>query len=154
MSLLDQEYYSSEELAEMLGITTRTIRNYLKNGKIKGYKIGGKWRFSKNNIEEFIRNQRNELLNIEDLAKKGMDTCKLILNFQIDFEKQTEFFQVITETFNNYEKNHEKNINSHLSCLHLNDKVVEVLIAGESQHVLNLASIIINYKNSNSHFSI
>lgn len=147
MSLLEQEYYTSEELAVMLGVTTRTIRNYLKDGKIKGYKIGGKWRFSKGNIEEYIRSQKNELLNIENLSKQGIDTCKLTLNFQIDLEKQTEFFQAITEVFNDYEKNHTKNINSHLSCLHLNDKMLEVLIAGESRHVLNLANIIINLKN-------
>ena len=31
----EQTYYTGKEVAEMLGVTTRTIRNYLKEGKLK-----------------------------------------------------------------------------------------------------------------------
>ena len=41
-----QKLYSVEEIAQMTSVTTRTIRNYLRNGILKGRKIGGQWRFS------------------------------------------------------------------------------------------------------------
>lgn len=140
MSLFDQKYYSIEELAELLGVTTRTIRNYLKDGKINGFKIGGRWKFSRDNIEEYIYNHKNEILNIDKLQNQGIDTCKTTFNFHIDFDKQKEFFQRSTKAYNEYEERNTKDINCYLTCLSLNNMVVEVTIIGEIQHVLNLAS--------------
>lgn len=53
-----QKLYSVEEIAQMTSVTTRTIRNYLRNGILKGKKIGGQWRFSLEDIEAMI-NQTN-----------------------------------------------------------------------------------------------
>ena len=53
-----QKLYSVEEIAQMTSVTTRTIRNYLRNGILKGRKIGGQWRFSLEDIETMI-NQTN-----------------------------------------------------------------------------------------------
>lgn len=41
-----KEYYTVEELAKELGVTTRTIRNYQKAQTIEGVKVAGQWRFS------------------------------------------------------------------------------------------------------------
>lgn len=46
-----QKLYSVEEIAQMTSVTTRTIRNYLRNGILKGRKIGGQWRFSLEDID-------------------------------------------------------------------------------------------------------
>ena len=35
--------YSVPELSQKLNVTTVTIRNYLKQGKLKGKKVMGKW---------------------------------------------------------------------------------------------------------------
>lgn len=53
-----QKLYSVEEIAQMTAVTTRTIRNYLRNGILKGKKIGGQWRFSLEDIEAMM-NQTN-----------------------------------------------------------------------------------------------
>ena len=53
-----QKLYSVEEIAQITSVTTRTIRNYLRNGILKGRKIGGQWRFSMEDIET-MRNQTN-----------------------------------------------------------------------------------------------
>lgn len=46
--------YSVEEVANELQVTTRTIRNYLKEGRLQGTKVGGQWRFSKEDLYAFI----------------------------------------------------------------------------------------------------
>ncbi len=43
--------YTVEDVAQKTGLTDRTIRNYLKDGRLKGKKIGGQWRFTADDIE-------------------------------------------------------------------------------------------------------
>ena len=52
--LKDIKLYNIKETAELLGVTPRTIQTYLKEGRIKGRKIGGSWRFTEQSINEFI----------------------------------------------------------------------------------------------------
>lgn len=49
--------YNLKEVAEILKVTPRTIQRYLKAKKLKGVKIGG-WKFSEDNIKEFLNNGR------------------------------------------------------------------------------------------------
>ena len=47
--------YSVPEISQKLNVTKVTIRNYLKQGKLKGQKIMGRWFILGDNIEEFFR---------------------------------------------------------------------------------------------------
>jgi len=49
------EHYSVKELADLLKVSRRTIYNYVLSGMLKGYKIAEKWRFSKEQIETFLK---------------------------------------------------------------------------------------------------
>jgi len=42
------------ELSKKLGITTATLRTYIKQGRIKGQKFGGKWYVSENSLKLFF----------------------------------------------------------------------------------------------------
>lgn len=53
-------FYNSAEIMEILQISRATMHNYLKSGKLKGVKIGGAWRFSKEDIEEFVNGLSSE----------------------------------------------------------------------------------------------
>jgi len=48
--------YTVEDIANMTMLTSRTIRNYLKDGSLKGRKVGGQWRFTMNDIQNFMDN--------------------------------------------------------------------------------------------------
>ena len=71
-----QKLYSVEEIAQMTSVTTRTIRNYLRNGILKGKKIGGQWRFSLEDIEAMI-NQTNgtSLENSRRIVRDFLDSA-------------------------------------------------------------------------------
>ena len=47
-----KKYYTTGELAEMLGIQKRTVSLYIRQGKIKAVKIG-QWKITKEAIEEY-----------------------------------------------------------------------------------------------------
>lgn len=46
--------YTKKEVAEILGITERTVWNYIKAGKIKASKIGGKWKVTEENLKKYV----------------------------------------------------------------------------------------------------
>ncbi len=45
-----KEILNIDEVAETLHVSSRTVYNLLKSGKIPGIKIGGQWRFSREEI--------------------------------------------------------------------------------------------------------
>lgn len=48
--MLEQKWYTVADVAELTGLTDRTIRNYLKSGSLHGRKIGVQWRFTEDDI--------------------------------------------------------------------------------------------------------
>lgn len=50
--------YSLTELEPVLGVTHRTLLQYVKDGKLKAVKIGGKWKVSEDNLKAFINGDR------------------------------------------------------------------------------------------------
>ncbi|MBW2554566.1 MAG: helix-turn-helix domain-containing protein [Deltaproteobacteria bacterium] len=53
-TIRDKTLYSVPELSQKLNVTTVTIRNYLKQGKLKGQKVMGRWFILGDDIEEFF----------------------------------------------------------------------------------------------------
>ena len=46
--------YTLTELEPILGVTHRTLQTYIKDGRLKGVKIGGKWKVSAETLQKFI----------------------------------------------------------------------------------------------------
>ena len=77
------EFYTVEELAEYLRLTKRTIYRLLKGGNIPAVKVGHKWRFNKELIDEWLKppagGAKRRILVIDDdpvidlLFKEALD---------------------------------------------------------------------------------
>ena len=52
----DDRLYTIREAAEFLRLNTRTVREYLKRGEIKGKIIGKRWRFRRADLDAFFEN--------------------------------------------------------------------------------------------------
>jgi len=50
---MPQELYSVEQVAERLGLHVRTIRNYVRDGRLKAVRIGKQYRISRDDLEAF-----------------------------------------------------------------------------------------------------
>ena len=48
---------TTKELAKYLKLTEVTVYKYVKEGKIPARRIGSRWRFDKNQIDELLRNK-------------------------------------------------------------------------------------------------
>lgn len=49
-----EKLYTVEEVADLASVTGRTIRNYLKDGRLVGRKIGGQWRFPESEVQRLL----------------------------------------------------------------------------------------------------
>ncbi len=49
--------YTLTELEPILGVTHRTLQTYIKDGRLKGVKIGGKWKVSEETLRRFINGE-------------------------------------------------------------------------------------------------
>ncbi|MFC1947332.1 helix-turn-helix domain-containing protein [Chloroflexota bacterium] len=62
-----EQLFTVEDIAKMTSLTSRTIRNYLKNDTLQGSKIGGQWRFTMENIRQLFDNSTFS----NDLSRKN-----------------------------------------------------------------------------------
>lgn len=51
--------YTLTEVEPILGVTHRTLLDYVNKGKLKAAKIGGKWKVSEENLRAFINGESN-----------------------------------------------------------------------------------------------
>jgi len=48
------KYYSPEEISAQFSVKQATVRKWLREGKLKALKLGGLWRISEDQLQEFI----------------------------------------------------------------------------------------------------
>lgn len=56
----DLEVYTLKEIEELLHVTRRSIYNWIKDGKLKAFKIGKEWRVTRQALEEFMQTGTEE----------------------------------------------------------------------------------------------
>ena len=56
--MVQEDWYSIQEAADYLGMSTVTLRRYIKNHRITTYRIAGRYRFKKSALDEFIETCR------------------------------------------------------------------------------------------------
>ena len=59
-TVLGVTVFTAQETAELLHVSERTIRNYIKSGRLKAQKIGGDWAISEDNIKAFLNGSKSE----------------------------------------------------------------------------------------------
>jgi excisionase family DNA binding protein len=47
--------YSVTELAHKLNVTTMSVRNYIRQGHLKGQKIVGRWLITEDELKKFMK---------------------------------------------------------------------------------------------------
>ncbi len=86
--------YSVDDLHELLGISKMTLRAYLREGRLKGRKLGVQWYVT----EESIRNYFAEEEESSENEKKQKPRIKYVVQGVNDLVSETEECQTISET--------------------------------------------------------
>lgn len=61
MSGLIDKWCSLEEIAEYLGVTKDTVRNWIKKTDIPAHKIGRLWKFKLTEVDEWVKSGKSAL---------------------------------------------------------------------------------------------
>lgn len=67
--------YTLANIIKMAGISERTARRHLKDGILKGHKVGGSWRFTEENIRDYF----NDKTMIDNIAKEAGQDVRAFL---------------------------------------------------------------------------
>ena len=117
-----EKLYTVDDIAKMTMLTSRTIRNYIKDGILKGKKIGGQWRFTEEDVKnlmdngayqvEHLSNLKQDILDFvdgtNDFVRGEIQACTIIDLYQekdvvaAKQEKLADFINSHTHTPNNW----------------------------------------------------
>lgn len=110
--------YTVDDIAMMTGLTSRTIRNYLKEGKLKGRKIGVQWRFTEEDISALFTDKRfenditvskNKMVTdfLETKEQSKISICSIVDYPCIDIKLVENICQEMIDLINTYESKYE-----------------------------------------------
>lgn len=103
-------WYTLNNIATMTGLTTRTLRNYLRMGLLTGEKVDGVWRFSEEELYAFMDNpsvqqgihaKQNAIVTDFLLmgGRKENRTC-VILDYCMEWEDAKRAIDFFCDTIN------------------------------------------------------
>ncbi len=53
--MINEQYYSIEEIAKMLKVTYLTVYRWIQSGKLKSHKAGKQYRIKQSDLDYFIK---------------------------------------------------------------------------------------------------
>lgn len=77
-----EEFYTINQAAIVLKVHPLTIRRYIKEGKLKAYRVGGNIRIAVNDLRNFTQNfiPRTRTININSTDNSKFETKPFTLN--------------------------------------------------------------------------
>lgn len=88
--------YSIDDLHEQLGISKMTLRAYLREGRIRGRKLGVQWYVTEEAIREYFEEPQKQKKEAKNQAKK--QNIKYVVQGVNDLVSETEECYSVTET--------------------------------------------------------
>ena len=73
---MKREFFSTNEVAQILGISPFTVRRYIQLRKLKAVKLEGSYRVRKANLEQFLK--AREIETEDELAALGATEAKAV----------------------------------------------------------------------------
>ena len=61
-----EKLLTTQEVADYLGLTQRTIYTYIQSGSLRAVKVGREWRIKESELEAFINRGSGEIKDKED----------------------------------------------------------------------------------------
>jgi excisionase family DNA binding protein len=74
-----KDYYTVEQISELLDIHPKTIQRYIREGKLRATKIGKSWRVNGHDLSVFVESSGDEVL-----GSKDRPVCKVIASSVAD----------------------------------------------------------------------
>ena len=141
---MTKDFYSINELSTISGFTTRSLRNFIQMEFLKGEKFNGEWRFSLEQIENFlshpnikegIKSKNNSVVYNYLLNKPQKDTICSIVDLNLTPNEIKTLSEKICKMINDSNANVEFKFSAH-------NGNVRIIIAGEKNFVKQILLLI------------
>lgn len=141
---MTKDFYSINELSTISGFTTRSLRNFIQMEFLKGEKFNGEWRFSLEQIENFLSNpnikegiksKNNSVVYNYLLNKPQKDTICSIVDLNLTPNEIKTLSEKICQMINDSNANVEFKFSAH-------NGNVRIIIAGEKNFVKQILLLI------------
>lgn len=76
---MPQQPYSVEQVANLLGLHVKTVRNYVRDGRLKAVRIGKQYRIAREDLEAFMGGAAEP--SAETAGRRHMEASSIV---QID----------------------------------------------------------------------
>ncbi len=91
-----ERHYSTREVCEILGIANRTLRRWIKEGRIRAVNIGGRWRIPESEIKRLL-GQPVEEIQVSKVARAVIYARVSGVNQKKELENQVEALKKYVE---------------------------------------------------------
>ena len=131
-------YWTIEDLAKQLRVTTRTIRNYLKSGELSGSKIGGQWRFTPDDVRHLV-GFRNPITAFSEhsTGPDRFEEAMIAFNIPIPGEDRLDRLRDrLVDQYNNVYSGPDRRFDYEV----LSPQYARVVLTGSRQYVLSFGA--------------
>jgi len=92
------DYYTSKEAGKILGFSHDYIRRLIREGKVRGEKLGTCWIIYKREVEKFVKTvdkKRNKkmLEALNEISKYVAQAKELLIKFQLNNSTDKDFME-------------------------------------------------------------
>ena len=87
IQLGELKLYSLKEVSKILGITTFTLRTYIRQGRLRARKMGTKWLITEDALREYFRDTRETKKNGR-ISLQGITSGSIITDEDIEKSKE------------------------------------------------------------------
>ena len=74
MSEVDNEWLTLKQAAEFVGVTPRTVQNWIKNGKVRGYQVVGRIRVKRSDVDALYQPKEGYRDDLDELIARKEKT--------------------------------------------------------------------------------
>lgn len=92
-----KEYYTVEQVADMLSLHPKTVQRYIREGKLRANKIGKSWNITKHDLNVFTKKEDS---GEETNSKEKTMVSSVVDIFVDDLEDSSRIVNALTATLN------------------------------------------------------
>src|SRR6056297_1356505 len=86
---MNKEYYTVQQIAQLLDLHEKTVQRYIREGKIKAQKVGKSWRVAKENLDTFTGKSKEQAKSLQKARTKKRPKGRVIVSAVVDIDDCT-----------------------------------------------------------------
>ena len=94
------DLYSVEQVASQLGLHVRTVRNYVRDGRLKGVRIGKQYRIARQDVESLTGQRAAAPVSPADAPRREVEVSSIVEVDAIGFDAASRVTNSLMATAN------------------------------------------------------